>query len=103
MLGTQPRPGQQLSPVEPPPKIPPGVGAWHTRPDSAQMQRPPTQLGAFGVQMLPHPPQFIESFMMSTHVPAQHAWPSLHCIPPQVHTPPVQVSPGAQARPISPQ
>ena len=105
LFGTQPMPGQQDSPSEPPmPKMPP-IGAVHARPEAPQVQLPPLQSGAFGVQTVPQPPQFAGSAVVSVHVPAQQAWPLPHAAPllPQTQEPATQLSPIAQAWPIDPQ
>lgn len=105
LFATQPMPGQQDSPSEPPiPKMPP-IGAVHARPDAAQVQLPIEQSGAFGVQTVPQPPQLAGSAETSVQVPAQQAWPEPQAAPllPHTHIPPTQLSPIAQRVPIAPQ
>jgi hypothetical protein len=107
VLGTQPMPGQQLSPVLPPmPGInPPPIGALHARPAEAQVQLPAWQFGAFGVHVRPQPPQFAASVDVSMQVPPQQDWPAAQRVPVEPHTqlPPWQISPSAQALPSEPQ
>jgi hypothetical protein len=105
VFATQPIPGQHVSPGEPPIPNTPATGAVHARPDAPQVQLPPEQSGASGVQTVPQPPQFAGSIVVSAHVPAQHAWPAPHAAPLLPHTqlPATQLSPIAQRRPIIPQ
>ena len=56
-------------------------------------------VGVSGGRFLSH------ALRLSSAPPPQHAWPALHAEPdvPQAHTPAVQLSPSAHARPIEPQ
>jgi hypothetical protein len=64
---------------------------------------PAWQVGELAPHAVPQAPQFAASLDTSMHAPPQQAWPVVHAAPPHPHTPAVQVSPGAHARPISPQ